>query len=131
MDRTLGIFSLSTIILVLVAAAMVTSTGQQATTGPDGAAYVAKGFILSEPTFRFDGMLDTLTIDVTGTYPDPGMYEVTGGFTCAHGGYGDRNGVMVTEALTPHECRIIVLNGKVTSALMDGTYDMVAQKTIG
>ena len=91
---------------------------------------MAKSFILNEPTFKFDGMMDTLRVNVTGTYPDPGMYEVTGDFTCAHGGYGDRNGMMVTEALTPHDCRIIVQEGKVTSAVMDGTYDMVAQKII-
>ena len=131
MDRTLGFFSLSTLALVLVTASMLTSpTGSNVSAGPDGAAQVAKGFILNEPTFKFDGMKDTLKVNVTGTYPDPGMYEVTGDFTSAHGGYGDRNGVIVTEALTPHECRIIVWNGRVTSAVMDGTYDMVLQKQI-
>ena len=72
MDRTLGIFSLSTLILVVVTAAMVGSTGQpSAPAGPDGAAVIAKSFILNEPTFKFDGMKDTLNINVTGTFPDP------------------------------------------------------------
>jgi hypothetical protein len=128
MDRTLGIFSVSTLVLVLVTAAMVSTTTGQPATGPDGAVITATGFIMSEPTFKFDGMKETLQINVTGTFPEPEKYEVTGGFTCAHGGYGDRNGVIVTQALTPHDCVLIVLNGQVTSAVMDGSYDMMTQK---
>ncbi len=132
MDRTLGIFSASTLVLILITAAMVgTSTNTQKTpVGIDAALYIAKDFVTGEATYRFDGMADTLKLDATGTFPEPGMYEVTCDFTSAHGGYGDRTGVFVTEALTPHRCILIVSNDRVTSALMDGSYDMIAQKTI-
>jgi len=132
MDRTLGIFSASTLVLILMTAAMVgTSTNTQKTlVGVDGALQVAKDFVTGEATYKFDGMKDTLTLDATGTYPEPGKYEVTCEFTSAHGGYGDRTGIFVTEALTPHMCILIVSNARVTSAVMDGSYDMIAQKVI-
>jgi hypothetical protein len=132
MDRTLGIFSASTLVLILITAAMVTSpVGDHVPAGGvDAALHVAKDFVTGESTYRFDGMADTLKLDATGTFPEPGTYEVTGDFTSAHGGFGDRAGVFVTEALTPHRCILIVSDGRVTSALMDGSYDMIAQKTI-
>jgi hypothetical protein len=128
MDRTLGIFSVSTLVLVLITAGMVSSTTGLQASGPDGALDVANAYIMNEPTFKFDGMKETLKVDVTGTFPDPEKYEVTVGFTSAHGGYGDRNGVMVTQALTPHCCVLMVESGQVSSAVMDGSYDMVTQK---
>jgi hypothetical protein len=132
MDRTLGIFSASTLVLVLITGAMVSSSmgGQKDVTGPDGALLVAKGFITSEATFKFDGMMDTLDLNVTGTYPQPEKYEVTGDFTSAHGGFGDRQSKVVTQALTPHNCIIIVDGKQVASAVMDGSFDMVSQKLI-
>jgi hypothetical protein len=132
MDRTVGIFSASTLVLIFIAAFMVTSPAgdHSPAGGVDAAIQVAKGFVTGEATYRFDGMADTLKLDATGTFPEPGKYEVTCDFTSAHGGYGDRTGVVVTEALTPHRCVLIVSNGQVTSALMDGSYDMIAQRTI-
>ncbi len=132
MDRTLGIFSASTLVLILITAAMVTSPvgGHAPASGVDAALHVAKDFVTGEATYKFDGMADTLKLDATGTFPEPGTYEVTCDFTSAHGGYGDRTGVFVTEALTPHRCILIVANDRVKSALMDGSYDMIAQKTI-
>ncbi len=132
MDRTLGIFSASTLVLFLITAVMVSSpTGSHTTaSGVEGAILVANGFITSDATYKFDGMKDTLNLDVTGTYPDPNTYEVTGDFISAHGGYGDRTGMVVTEALTPHDAKIVVSNGQIISAVMDGSYDMVAQKAL-
>ncbi len=132
MDRTLGIFSAITLVLILITAAMVGTAAdtQKAPAGADAAVQAAKGFVTGEATYRFDGMADTLKLDATGTFPEPGKYEVTCDFTSAHGGYGDRTGTFVTEALTPHRCVLIVTDNRVTSALMDGSYDMIAQKTI-
>lgn len=128
MDKTLGIFSLLALLLVIVTAAMVSTTALPAAEGPDGAVNVATAFVKGEPTYKFDGMEETLKVDVTGTFPEPGTYEVTATFTSAHGGYGDRTGLVVPQVLTPHSCVLMVENGEVTKAIMDGAYDMVAQK---
>jgi hypothetical protein len=119
-------------VLILITAAMVgTSTSTQKTpAGVDAALQIAKGFVTGDATYRFDGMAGTLKLDATGTFPEPGTYEVTCDFTSAHGGYGDRTGMFVTEALTPHRCILVVSGDRVTSALMDDTYDMIAQKII-
>lgn len=124
MDRTLGIFSVITLALILITAVMVASP----VASGGSAVGTAKDFVTHEATYRFDGMADTLKLDATGTAP--GVYEVVCDFTSAHGGYGDRTGMFVTEALTPHRCILTITNDRVTSALMDGTYDMVAQKSI-
>ena len=48
-------------------------------------------------------------------------------FECSNGGYGDRSGQYVTEVITPHTARIIVVKGKVISAIMDEKWDTMKQ----
>jgi hypothetical protein len=38
---------------------------------------------------------------------------------------------MVAQVITPHTARIVVQEGNVTSAVMDGSWDMMGQKRIG
>ncbi|MCD1294760.1 hypothetical protein CUJ83_07080 [Methanocella sp. CWC-04] len=84
---------------------------------------VAKEFVLADETFKFDGMADTLKIYLNEAY-GPGEYEFIAEFDCAHGGYGDRTGQMVTQAITPHKAYIAVDKNKVTAAMLDGQWDM-------
>ncbi len=125
MDRTLGILIVSALALAILTATMV-SAGHAL--DKDEALRIAENFITSEATYKFDGMKDTLKLDVTDTYP--GGYVVAGTFTSAHGGYGDRTGQFVTEALTPHAFIVIISDGRVESAIMDGSYDMISQRLI-
>lgn len=133
MDRTLGIFGIVALVLILLAAGMV--AGAVNTTngisGQDDALKIARNFVVNEPTYKFDGMKDTLHLNVTGSNPDAKMYDVSAEFTSAHSGYGDRSDKIVLEVLTPHTCNITVTNGNVTTAVMDGSYDMLTQKTTG
>lgn len=126
MDRTLGVLIVLALALALLTATMV-SVGHNVM-NEDDALRIAENFITNEATYKFDGMKDTLKLDITGTFP--GGFEVTGYFISAHGGYGDRTGQFVTEALTPHTCVIIISKGKVKLATMDGSYDMISQKLI-
>lgn len=132
MDRTLGIFAVLTLILVLITAGMVASANNtfKNSGSPDDALKIAKNFITNDATYQFDGMRNTLQLDVTGTFPEAGKYEITGEFVSAHSGYGDRTNMMVLQVLTTHSVVLIVSNGQVTSAIMDGKYDMIAQKII-
>jgi len=44
-------------------------------------------------------------------------------FDSAHGGFGTRDGQMLTQAITPHKMNIIVSDGHVISAITDETWD--------
>jgi hypothetical protein len=132
MDRTIGIFGVIAVILVLFTAGMVglAARSTPGTTGTDNVLTIAKNFITDEPTYMFDGMKGTLTLNVTDTDTETGISHVAANFTSAHSGYGDRTNMMVLQVLTPHTCVLTISGGKVTSAVMDGKYDMIAQKMI-
>jgi putative hemolysin len=44
-------------------------------------------------------------------------------FDSAHGGFGDREGQIVTQAITPHTMEVLVSDGMVISAVTDGQWD--------
>jgi len=91
---------------------------------------VAEEFVRNSPTFVFDGIPATLEVGET-PYPDlESAWTFVIRFESAHAGYGDRTGQMVAEVITPHEAHITVENGKVVSALMDGEWDMLAQRLV-
>ena len=85
---------------------------------------VAQRFIVTTPTFAFDGDINTLDTEYAGaTKSIPPQYIIRISFDSSHGGYGDRQGQMLTQAITPHTMEIIVLQGKVISAVTDQIWD--------
>lgn len=85
---------------------------------------MAKDFIITTPTFAFDGIQETLNvIDIRIMESYPEQYVVTLEFTSTHGGYGNRTDQIVTQALTPHTMEILIVEGEVLSAVTDGTWD--------
>ncbi len=65
------------------------------------------------------------------TDPAKEVYVVTAEFTSRQAGYGDRTGMMMAEVLTTHNCVITIdQNNQIISAVMDGQWDMIKQKTI-
>jgi hypothetical protein len=86
---------------------------------------IAQRFVREEsPTFTFDGITDTVDlVGVTAMPSTPQEYAIVIQFTSAHGGFGNREGQMLTQALTPHEMQILVSEGSVISAVTDETWD--------
>ncbi len=85
---------------------------------------IAKSFVMAAPTFAFDGIEDTVSIGsiyVLESFPVQYRLEVS--FTSAHGGFGNRTGQMVTQALTPHIVDVLISEGNVISAVIDDTWD--------
>lgn len=85
---------------------------------------IANEFVLSSPTFAFDGMEDTLEfgpITILESFPE--QYKLDVMFTSSHGGFGDRTDQIVTQALTPHVMQIIISEGVVISAVTDDAWD--------
>ena len=85
---------------------------------------IAKTWVQTKsPTFLFDGISNTL---VETPNSAAGMEAVVSfNFTSRHGGYGNRSGQIVTQALTPHTIYVTVdlKTGEVTHARTDFTYD--------
>lgn len=111
---------------------MIWSTGEENIPMPvDIPAYddqtiteIANEFVLSSPTFAFDGMEDTLEfgpITILESFPE--QYNLDVMFTSSHGGFGDRTDQIVTQVLTPHVMEIIISEGAVISAVTDETWD--------
>jgi hypothetical protein len=110
----------------------------------DAASLVAENFVRNDETYRFDGMKETLSIRVehVGALETAGLPMMTAltlplqqkeftfkaKFDSRHSGYGDRTGKYLAQVITPHEAEITVVNCQVSKAIMDGKWDMLAEK---
>lgn len=90
---------------------------------------IGLGFISDDETYRFDGINNTLSVYYNRTL-EGNAHEVIAEFTCAHGGYGDRTGKLVTEALTPHKVVLTIVDGNILTAISDNAWDMVNEKPV-
>lgn len=85
---------------------------------------VAKKFILNSPTFVYDGMKETLNLQLVSIMKSlPEQYVIEAKYSSRHGGYGDRTDQILTQVITPHTVEIIVAEGFVISAVTDGKWD--------
>ncbi len=85
---------------------------------------VAEKYIVISPTFAFDGLLETLdVVDVSIMESYPVQYRIKVAFDSSHGGFGNREGQILTQVITPHTVDIIVSEGEVLSAVTDGQWD--------
>lgn len=85
---------------------------------------VAQKYIVSSPTFAFDGMPDTLDVeDISVMESYPVQYRIRIAFDSANAGFGDRTDQMLASVITHHKMDIIVSEGNVISAVTDGSWD--------
>ncbi len=96
----------------------------------DGAVDIAKDFLLNCPTFRFDGISNSVKVINVITLRCPWTWEIQLSFSCTHSGYGNRTGQILLQVITPHLMRVIVQEEKVTSAVIDETWDELNQKLL-
>jgi hypothetical protein len=91
----------------------------------------AVDFVMSGPTFAFDGIIDSLDVDSVMIMESfPPQYRVIIMFDSAHGGYGNRDGQVLTQAITPHRVDVLISEGTVRSAIIDGKWDELRQQFI-
>jgi len=91
---------------------------------------IAEEYLRNSPTFVFDGIEDTLRLVETHAMFCPYCWGFEFEFQCRHAGYGDRSGQAVAEVITPHTAMILVQEGEVVGATMDGVWDMMNQQEI-
>lgn len=95
----------------------------------DNAIKTATQYVTGDETYKFDGMADSLNMSASGS-PAADTHVIAIEFTSTHGGYGDRKDAMVIQVLTPHTAVITVEKGRVTSAVMDESWDMMTEKSV-
>lgn len=91
----------------------------------------AKDFVQTSPTFAFDGIADSLSVEshhILESFPE--QHVITIVFDSLHGGYGDRSDQMVTQAITSHTVVVRVVEGVVVSAVIDEMWDELNQEEI-
>ncbi len=133
MDKFIVIASLALVVVVFGLIGAITFGAPAAPAAgqytADSAITTARQFVNAENTYKFDGMADTLNVKMNKTISSS-IYEIVAEFTSRHAGFGDRADKMVAEVLTSHTAVITVENGAVASAVMDGQWDMIAQKNV-
>lgn len=85
---------------------------------------VAQRFVVTTPTFAFDGdinTLDTNHVDMLETSPTSYLIQFT--FDSANSGYGNRDGQNLSGITTPHKIEVVVSEGMVISAVTDEQWD--------
>lgn len=118
------LYSLLALLLIIVCAGVACS--QSPAASRDAAQRVADEFVKSEATYMFDGIPDTLKLTSSASSEDG--FEFTFEFDSRHAGYGNRSGQILAEVITHHEAQLTVADGKVKSATMDMTWDMINQR---
>jgi len=61
----------------------------------------------------------------------PVRHVLTYNFTSSHAGYGDRSGKVTAQVITEHSIKIVVVDGNVESAVIDGNWDEMGHFLIG
>lgn len=99
--------------------------------GGDVVVKMAIGFIAQAPTFKYDGIQGTLkVIDSKVLLSFPEQYVISITFNSGHAGYGNREGQVLAQVITPHVAVVKIVNDNVISAILDNQWDELHQKPI-
>jgi hypothetical protein len=88
---------------------------------------IAKKFIISNPTFSYDGIPDTLKLEISSLDDTNSRFLVEGEFNTQHTGYGNREKADLPEKITFHTIEIVIMDEKVISAVIDNQWDELNQ----
>jgi hypothetical protein len=88
---------------------------------------IAKEFIISNPTFSYDGIPDTLKFDILPLDDTNSRFLVEGEFNTYHTGYGDREKADLPENITFHTIEVVIIDERVVSAVIDNQWDELNQ----
>jgi hypothetical protein len=84
---------------------------------------LAEEFVRTESTFCFDGIPETLKVASTASVVKGWKYTIE--FDSRHAGYGNRTGEVLAQVITHHTAVVTIESGEVTSAIMDGIWNMI------
>ena len=123
--------SVKRVIAALVVAALLSLTACSSDGGDDEVdRRLAESFLRNSPTFRFDGLPESVELIDRAVGDCETCAEYTFGFESSHPGYGDRTDLPLTPAVTPHEVVISLEDGLVTAAQIDSIWDVITQSPV-
>jgi hypothetical protein len=97
---------------------------------PEEATTMALEWLYLCPTFKFDGVLETVKILNVDTLRMPNAYAVYIEFISQYPGYGDRTGRAMLGHSQQHTIKITVVEGKVMGAVIDEIWDEMNQRSL-
>lgn len=116
---------LATVILIVVALNIAFFTLNYT---KEGNALLATNFVKNEATYKFDGMPQTFKLTGTAQLQCAYCWGFTFEYQSRNSGYGDRKDAAVNTVITNHTAAISMEKGDITSAVLDGVWDMNTQK---
>ena len=105
--------------------AKVSLANQYVDDGMTKAMQTAREFAVSQPTFAFDGIQQSLDVNLVSVIQSKTMplYIVHVSFDSKHSGYGDRSGQALKDAKTHHTMKVMVSDYGIGSSIIDGVWD--------
>lgn len=91
---------------------------------------LAESFLRNTPTFRFDGLPESVELLDRAAGDCETCVEYTFGFESSHSGYGDRTDLPLASVVTAHEAVISLEDGLVTAAQIDSIWDVITQSPV-
>lgn len=90
---------------------------------------IARQFIISSPTYSFDGIDNTLEIEIISADTFDSTFILEGKFKTLHTGYGNRANSDLPLDMTSHFIEIAIVDEKIISAIIDNQWDELNQMT--
>ncbi len=97
----------------------------------EGNALIATNFVKNEATYKFDGIPETFKLSETIASQCQYCWEFIFEYQSRNSGYGNRKNASEDAVITNHSAKIALEKGNITSAVLDNTWDMKAQKSLG
>lgn len=86
-------------------------------------------FVMTSPTFFYDGIPETLKIEIVSADDSDSKFLLEGKFKTLHAGYGNRENLDLPEDITLHTIMVSVVDEKIISAVIDNQWDELNQIT--
>ncbi len=97
----------------------------------DRATRIALEFMRNSPTYKFDGIPETLMFKDHSTLESLRLrHVVTVVFDCRQSGYGDRTEQVLAQVVTHHGAVVRVVKTTIVSAVIDQRWDEVNQRIL-
>ena len=91
---------------------------------------LAESWIQRAPTYAYDGS-DLRFVSYVQQESFPVRHVLNYNFTSSHAGYGNRSAQVTAQVITGHTIQVVIIDGMVDTAVIDGKWDEIGQFLIG